>query len=61
MNGAREWNILLDEIRDVALQSHGFTAGLERMQQQCRSRTTLASAHVPYLDLLLYIWLFILE
>ena len=29
-NGAREWNILLDEIRDVALQSCGFTASPER-------------------------------
>ena len=55
MSRVREWNTLLDEIKDVALWSCGFTAGPEGMQQQCRSGTTLASAYVPCLDLLLHV------
>jgi len=32
MSGVREWNTLLDEIKDVTLQSCSFIAGLEEMQ-----------------------------
>ena len=61
MSRAREQNMLLGEIKDVALQFCSFTASLEGIQQQCRSRITLASAHVLYLNLLLHVWLLILE
>ena len=54
MSGVREWNMLLSEMIDVALWFYGFTAGPERTQQQCKSGTTLVSAHVLCLDLLLY-------
>ena len=53
--------MLLGEMKDVALWFCSFTAGLEGIQQQCRSRITLASAHVLYLNLLLHVWLLILE
>ena len=53
--------MLLGEMKDVALWFYSFTAGLEGIQQQCRSRITLASAHVLYLNLLLHVWLLILE
>ena len=33
MSEVGEWNILLNKMRNVALWSHSFTAGLERMQQ----------------------------
>jgi len=32
MSGIREWNTLLDEIKDVTLWSYSFIAGLEKMQ-----------------------------
>jgi len=32
MSGVREWNTLLDEIKDVTLWSCSFIAGLEKMQ-----------------------------
>ena len=54
MSGVRECNMLLSEMIDIALWFCGFTAGPERTQQQCKSGTTLVSAHVLCLDLLLY-------
>ena len=32
MSGVREWNTLLDKIKDITLQSCSFIAGLEEMQ-----------------------------
>ena len=32
MSGVREWNTLLDKIKDITLQSCSFMAGLEEMQ-----------------------------
>jgi len=61
MSGVREWNMLLSEMIDVALWFYGFTAGLERTQQQCKSGMTLVSAHALCLDLLSYVWLLISE
>ena len=61
MSGIREWNILLDEIKDITLWSCSFIAGLEKIQWWYKSRITLALACVLYLNLLLYIWLYILE
>ena len=61
MSKAGEQNMLLGEIKDVALQFCSFTASLEGIQQQYRSRITLASAHALCLNLLLYVWLLILE
>ena len=55
MSRVKEWNTLLSKMRDIALWFYGFTTGLEKMQQQYRSRMTLASACVLYLNLLLYI------
>ena len=32
MNEVREWNMLLSEMRDTALQSYSFTTSLEETQ-----------------------------
>jgi len=32
MNEVREWNMLLSEMRDAALQSYSFTVSLEETQ-----------------------------
>jgi len=55
MSRVGKWNILLSKMRDIALQSHGFTAGPERTQQQCRNGTILVSAHALCLDLLSHV------